>query len=356
MSESGSTLRARRAVRQAVKDQSVSAIVLHVDSPGGTVAGTADLANEVRSAAKQKRVVGYVEDLAASAACWVVSQCSEVYANAGTAQIGSIGTFLGLYDVSGMAEKEGVKPVVIKAGEFKAGGFPGTQISEAQIAEWQKVIDATQKQFTEAIAEGRRLSLSQAESLVTGLTYIASEAESLGLIDGVRSFDSLIEELQNTSSKRGRVAMSEQQATYQELVTACHGLNVSQSDDAMFLADCQSKGLSLEKAVAAWSDTLIGRASSAREELQALSEENAELKSKVAELESQLEAVKPKSKGVPAVGTKQGDQKAPESDPLSEWKAAVQSKIDSGMSRSKAVASVNRENPGLREALVAASN
>ena len=163
----GGTVQARHAIRQANADESVTSIILRIDSPGGSVSGTADLAAEVTRSTKP--TVAFVEDLCASAAMWVASQCDKVYANTATAKIGSIGTFMALYDISGALENEDIKTIVVKAGEFKGGGFPGMEVSDAQIAEWQNVINATQAEFTKAIASGRGMSIAEAEALNTGL-------------------------------------------------------------------------------------------------------------------------------------------------------------------------------------------
>ena len=359
MSQGGSTLRARYALKQAARDSGVDSIILRVDSPGGTVSGTADLAADIARINQNKPIFGYVEDLAASAAYWAISQCSAVYANSETAQIGSIGTFLGLFDLSGKAEKEGIKPVVIKTGEFKGGGFPGTEITEGQIAEWQKMVDAIQVQFAQGVATGRGMSLAQVNDVATGSTFIASDAKSLGLIDGVRSFDSIVEELQSKQPKKGRVAMSEQSpAMYSEIVATCHGIDTSLAEDAMFVTDCLSKSMTTEKASESWFATLTSRVSTAREELATAQAENAELKSKVDELETENTTLKqqPKAKGVPAVGTTRTESNSTGNDPVSEWNAAITEKVKSGMTRANAAKAVNRENPELRQSLVAASN
>ena len=206
----GGTIEMRQAIRQANEDKSISGIVLNIDSPGGTVSGTSDLANEVTNSAKP--VVAYVEDLCCSAAMWVASQCDEIYANNATALVGSIGTFMGLYDVSKAFENEGIKAVVIKAGEFKGGGFPGSKITDGQIAEWQKVIDATQTQFTAAIAKGRGMSLQAAGRLATGSCFMAEEATRLRLIDGIKTFDEVVAGMRGRTSRTARAPMSSRSA------------------------------------------------------------------------------------------------------------------------------------------------
>ncbi|MEZ6038901.1 MAG: S49 family peptidase [Planctomycetaceae bacterium] len=190
----GSTVEVRRSVRQAESDHRVKSILLVFDSPGGTVAGIGDLANEIRSTTKP--TVGFVEDLCCSAAYWAASQCDKVYANNAIAMVGSIGTFMAVYDVSKALENEGVKTVVVKAGEFKGGGFPGMKVTDSQVKEWQKIVDATQDEFNAALRSGRKLSLIATRRVNTGLAYTAKEAMDFNLIDGIKSFDEVLASLQ----------------------------------------------------------------------------------------------------------------------------------------------------------------
>jgi len=195
LSMAGSTVLVRQAVRQAADDSDVAAIVLRIDSPGGTVAGTADLAREVARANAKKPVVAFIEDLGASAAYWVASQAGKVIANDKTALIGSIGTFMGLYDLSGAAAMAGVKPVVIRAGKYKGTGFEGTEITDEQKAYWQERIDQIQVEFSAGIAKGRGLSTEAVDKLADGRIHTAGESVALGLIDGIQTLDETIDQL-----------------------------------------------------------------------------------------------------------------------------------------------------------------
>jgi ClpP class serine protease len=122
----------RRNVRQAAANPDVSAILLAIDSPGGTVAGTDDLARDVKAARRSKPVWAFIEDLGASAAYWVASQADAVYANSPTALVGSIGTVMTVYDESKAAESVGVRPLVFSTGPLKATGEPGVPVTEEQ--------------------------------------------------------------------------------------------------------------------------------------------------------------------------------------------------------------------------------
>jgi signal peptide peptidase SppA len=187
-----STIQLRRDIRMAANDPDVSGILLAIDSPGGTVSGTADLAAEVRAARKKMPVFAHIDDLGASAAYWVASQASSVYANTGTALIGSIGTFMVAVDASEAAAKEGVKVLVFKTGPLKGAGITGSPITDEQAANWQKQVDAQQAEFDAAVKSGRALTTSELAAVRTGEVFTARAAQERKLIDGVRSLDSTL--------------------------------------------------------------------------------------------------------------------------------------------------------------------
>ena len=190
----------RRQVRAAAADPDVTAILLLIDSPGGTVAGTVDLADDVAAAAKKKPVYAYIEDLGASAAYWIASQTTAVYANR-SAEVGSIGVFMTVTDWSKWAEKEGAEVHVLRYGDFKGAGIPGTEITEAQLAQWQRSVDHFGGMFVAAVAAGRRLNLAQAKQLADGRVHDAEAAHSLKLIDGIQSLDATLAALVAAGTK-----------------------------------------------------------------------------------------------------------------------------------------------------------
>ena len=190
-----STVQARREIRKAVSDPDVSAIMLAIDSPGGTVAGTADLAQEIRQAADKKPVWSFVSDMGASAAYWIASQADKVFANNRTALIGSIGTLAVVYDMSAAAEQAGIKTLVFGTGPLKGAGAPGAPVTEEQQAYFRGLVEDAQISFDAAVKRGREMTDSQLEKAKTGGVFGASEALDRGLIDGITSFDSAIDAL-----------------------------------------------------------------------------------------------------------------------------------------------------------------
>jgi signal peptide peptidase SppA len=195
MQSGTSTVQARRDLRQAAADPDVSAILLMVDSPGGTVAGTQDLAADVAAAAAKKPVWAFIDDLGASAAYWVASQATKVFANAGTAWVGSIGTLLVVYDVSGAAEEAGVKALVFGTGPLKGVATPGTVVTDDQQAYFKALVEDTQRSFDAAVAGGRGMTPDQLAAVKTGGAFLASDALRLNLIDGIQSIDQTLAQL-----------------------------------------------------------------------------------------------------------------------------------------------------------------
>lgn len=186
-----STVAVRRQVRDAMADRQVKSIVLAIESAGGHVAGTKELADDVKAAAAVKPVVAHIDDLGASAALWVASQATRVYANA-TAEVGSIGVVAVLHDLSGAYEREGVKVHVVSTGDLKGAGTAGTEITEEIIASVQDKVDALNEFFINAVAEGRNLTVEAVKEMATGDTFIAKKALALGLIDGIQTLDDTI--------------------------------------------------------------------------------------------------------------------------------------------------------------------
>lgn len=328
-----STVAARRAIRAADADDGVKAILLHVDSPGGTVAGTMDLAKDV--AATSKPIHAFIADCGCSAAYWIASQADKVFTNE-SAIVGSIGTFAILHDFSQAAEDDGIKVHVVRAGDLKGMGVPGTVITDEQLAEMQKVVNGLNQFFLEGVAAGRKLAMGVVKNLANGGVHVGAAAAELGLTDGVRSLDEVIAALAGPQ-KKGTRSMSETTdtpavASHAQIKAACPGA------DAEFIVAQLEANATIEKASTAWmtqqNERIAAMEQGNSESSQALIEENAALTAKVKEAES----------GAGTVGTKPGTKKPGESDggsAIERFDAAVveQMKINGG-NKPKAIRSV----------------
>lgn len=350
LSSSTSTVRARRQVRAAAADPDVRAIVLAIESPGGTVAGTKELAADVAMAQTKKSVVAYIEDLGASAAYWIASQAGRIAANS-MAMVGSIGTYGVVHDYSKYAENQGIKVHVIRAGAFKGSGEPGTPISAAEIAERQQLIDQVNQHFLDGVAAGRKKTIDAVKALADGRVHLAATALGLGLIDAVETFDETLAQLRSSFSKGRAPKMSAENtaptapvaATIDEIAAACPG-----ADDSFVLSQLKSKA-TVAQATGAWMAALKSK----NEELTAANKKLTEEKAAASQPSGKKPGVDPVANG-----------KAPEQtgatsdDPIAAWDEAVsahQAKHPN-LAKSKVISAVIAAQPDLHSAYLAAHN
>lgn len=202
-----STVQVRRDLRQAAADPEVGGILLAIESPGGTVAGTDDLAADIRSARRAKPVWAHVEDLGASAAYWTASQTQRITANSPTALIGSIGTLQVMYDQSAAAESAGIRTLIFSTGPLKGLGTPGSKITDEQAAHVQSLIDSVQQSFDLAVQKGRELTSRQLQAVRHGGLLSAPAALEARLIDAIQPLSRTLAEfgqsLKQTPAPRG---------------------------------------------------------------------------------------------------------------------------------------------------------
>lgn len=220
------TLALRQKIRMAANNPRVNAIMLVVDSPGGTVAGTDELAEDVRAASQVKQVHAHIDDLGASAAFWVASQATRITAGR-TSQVGSIGTMAIVADSSEAAKMEGIKIHVISTGAFKGAGVPGTVVTKEHLAELQQRVDDINEHFLAAVEAGRGMTRKEVTVVADGRVFVAQKAKEVKLIDEVMSLDEAFDELSDTiASDQGQRRTARAQSA---IAVAQAGMNLSQT-------------------------------------------------------------------------------------------------------------------------------
>lgn len=196
-----STQQLSDAVRLALADPDIKAIVFDVDSPGGTVDGVPELADELNSYRGQKPMAAVANTLMASAAYWLMSQVAEIVASP-SAQVGSIGVLAMHQDASRAYDAEGVTTNLISAGKYKTEGNPYEPLSDDARAAMQSQVDDFYGMFVNAVARGRGVSADQVRNgMGEGRVVTARRAVSLGLADRVATLPDTIARL---SSGQGR--------------------------------------------------------------------------------------------------------------------------------------------------------
>ena len=190
-----STTMVKKTLRNAMSDESVKAVLLHIDSPGGHVNGTDDVAQAVKAFGAHKPIFSHVDGNMASAAYWIGSGVHSVSASR-MSSIGSLGTVLTVQDFSKKFEKEGITTHVISTGKFKGMGEPGSEITKDQLKFLQNRVNALNEFFMSAVQESRGMDSETVADLFDGSFMLAGEAISKGLIDEVKSFEQALADIE----------------------------------------------------------------------------------------------------------------------------------------------------------------
>jgi len=178
----------RSQIAAANGNEAVKSINLEINSPGGHVQGTAELASAVANSPKP--VSANCTDIVASAAYWVASQCSEISANE-MCEVGSVGVYTYVIDSHKAAQDAGYEVVVVSSHELKGAGVDGSEFTKAQRADLQRNIDGYFDVFKSAIEAGRGMSAKAVSEIATGQVWLGLEAQSKGLIDNVLKSESV---------------------------------------------------------------------------------------------------------------------------------------------------------------------
>jgi protease-4 len=189
-------------IKDYVKDSSVKAIVLRVDSPGGAVAPSQEIYEEVKKATAKKKVVVSMGSLAASGGYYISSPASRIVANPGTLT-GSIGVIMEIPNIEGLMNKVGVKTEVIKSGRHKdiASIFRGIGKEEREIL--QGVLDDVHAQFIESVAEGRKMPPEEVRRLADGRIFTGKQALDAGLVDELGNLEDAVKTAAKLSGIKG---------------------------------------------------------------------------------------------------------------------------------------------------------
>jgi len=180
-------------LREFVKDDTVKAIVIRLNTPGGGVGPSQEIYEEVRKVRGKKVLVGSMGAVAASGGYLIASASDMIFANPGTIT-GSIGVIMKFVNVEDLIGKIGVKGFVVKSGEFKDIGSPIRNMTAEERRLLQTVIDNVHAQFVDSVAEGRKLSREDVLAIADGRVFTGEQARALGLVDRLGNLEDAIEE------------------------------------------------------------------------------------------------------------------------------------------------------------------
>ncbi len=180
-----------RQIRIFREDNSVQGIILRIDTPGGAVAPSQEIYDEVLRSRTKKPIYASMGSVAASGGYYIAAAAEKVYANPGSLT-GSIGVIMAFTNFEGLMKKVGVRPEVIKAGKFKDTGSPARSMSKKEKKYLQAVVKDVHNQFIEAVTKGRNLSKQQAKELADGRIFTGRQALDLKMVDELGGLEDAI--------------------------------------------------------------------------------------------------------------------------------------------------------------------
>jgi len=185
-------------------DSSIKAIILHVNSPGGGVAASEEIYREVKRlrSEKKKKIVVSIESVGASGAFYVASASDKIFADQGSI-VGSIGVIAQWVNYGDLLKWAKLKDVVIKTGEFKDTGNPARDLTPAEQAYMQSLIDNMFGQFIKAVADGRGLKYDDVKAIANGKVWTGEQAQSMKLIDSIGDFQAAVNDTAKSVGIRG---------------------------------------------------------------------------------------------------------------------------------------------------------
>ncbi|MGB9791338.1 MAG: signal peptide peptidase SppA [Thermacetogeniaceae bacterium] len=174
-----------RDLERAEKDRSIKAVVLRIDSPGGSAAASQELYSQVvRLKRSGKKVVASLGDTAASGGYYVAAACDRIVADPATVT-GSIGVIAQVPNLQELYRKIGISQQTFKSGEHKDMLSPNRPLTPEEAEIMQGIIDDTYEQFLRAVAAGRHLPIERVRALADGRIYTGLQAKRLGLVDAI---------------------------------------------------------------------------------------------------------------------------------------------------------------------------
>lgn len=171
-------------IDEAAKNDFVRGILINVDSPGGAVAPSIEVAYAIKRAREQKPVVVYASGTIASGSYYASIWANEIMANPGS-MVGSIGVIMQGADVSELMSKIGIKSQSVQAGKYKKVGATDREWTEFEINELNKVIYGTYDLFTTDVANARGLDINKRDNFANAHIFTALQAKDVGLIDSI---------------------------------------------------------------------------------------------------------------------------------------------------------------------------
>src|SRR5271156_614156 len=182
-------------LKKFADDDSIKAIIIHVNSPGGGVAASEEIYREVKRIRdeKKKRIVASIESVGASGAYYVASATNKIYADKGSI-VGSIGVIAEWVNYGELLKWAKLHAITMKAGEFKDTGSPTREMTPAEREYMQGLIDNMHTQFIQAVAAGRHAKEEDIRAIANGKVWTGEQALSMKMVDQIADFEGAVKD------------------------------------------------------------------------------------------------------------------------------------------------------------------
>src|SRR5579862_4192536 len=191
-------------VKKFGDDDSIKAIILHVNSPGGGVAASEEIYREVKRVRdeKKKRIVASIETVGASGAYYVSSATNKIYADNGSV-VGSIGVISEWVNYGDLLKWAKLKPEVLTVGKFKDTGDPSRDMTPEERAYLQSLIDNMYGQFVQAVADGRHAKVADIKAIADDRVWTGEQALDMHLIDQIADYQGAVDDTAKSVGIKG---------------------------------------------------------------------------------------------------------------------------------------------------------
>ena len=171
-------------IEAATDDEKIKGVLLVVDSPGGAVAPSIEVAYAIKRLKEKKPVVAYAQGTIASGSYYASIWANEIVVNPGS-MVGSIGVIMQGADLSGIMDKIGIKSQSVQAGKYKKVGTGDRPWTSYEVNELNKVINGTYDMFTQDVADARGLDIKKRDMFANAHIFTAAQAKEVGLVDSL---------------------------------------------------------------------------------------------------------------------------------------------------------------------------
>ena len=203
-------------IEKADKNPSIKAIILEINSPGGSAVASEEIADAVKKT--NKTTVAWVREVGASGAYWVASASDYIVANR-VSITGSIGVIASYLEFPGLLEKYNVSYQRLVSGKYKDIGTPFRELTEEEKAIFQQTLDTIRDYFVTEVAKNRNLNKKDVDKIANGLFYLGVQAKDLGLVDELGGKDEAVKYIEKKESIKAEIVEYKKEKTLFDILS-----------------------------------------------------------------------------------------------------------------------------------------